>query len=209
MTGHNVIVGQHLLGIFKLVEWSASQHAKHWKKNPKTAARYWNYNEQRLNEATPYGIHPAWCVFSILQEPNPSIESFRCEGASALALHDLLEDTIITENEIREYLKRLHEKRLLHVDIDKVLYLVKAMTFQNAHDEQKQMVRRKPSEIHLLKLYDKTSNLQDSAQIYLKRSHEQREKHRKYIELLISVVKKLYGELNIVIIAEALLKKIE
>ncbi len=135
---------------------------------------------------TPYGIHPIWCAMTILSETSLPEELRMC-GAEALLLHDLLEDT---------------EALLPHGTSDRVKGLVEGMTFRSSSEEMERVWSR-GSEVLLLKLYDKVSNLLDGSWM----STDKRATYRAYVERLCDEVSPVYGkELNIVKIAKAVTK---
>lgn len=143
---------------------------------PSKAVRKWDGK-------TPYGVHPAWCAMSILQEAALP-EEIREVGAEALLFHDLLEDTTAalpegTGARVRE--------------------LVEGMTFTSS-DEEMEKVWERSAEIRLLKLYDKASNLLDGVWM----TPEKLERYRAYAHRLADDVESNYGLLNIVRIARAL-----
>lgn len=135
---------------------------------------------------TPYGIHPVWAAMTILHERALAPE-LRCKGAKALLYHDVLEDTTTC----------------LPKNISKdVRELVKGMTFDD-FQEEKVLIWQRSSEVRLLSLYEKTSNWLDGDWLY----PERRVVHREHLAKLAYDVEKNWGNLNIIIIARALLEK--
>jgi (p)ppGpp synthase/HD superfamily hydrolase len=192
------MVGKHLLGIFKLVSWAANRHASKWIGEPKKGARYWNYCENNPDGAIPYEVHSAWCTFSILQETQ-ILSEIRTNGAAALALHDILEDTDTSEDEVREYLCQLREQDLLVVNPDKVIKLIREMMFESS-EQQRQEIWNRSNEARLLKLYDKVSNLLDGAWMTPDKWNE----YAGFTQELADDVKTHFGDLNIVRMARAI-----
>lgn len=164
----------------KQIKFAITTHATHARKL-RNATRLWD-------KQTPYGVHPAWCAMTILQETDLPEETRR-NGYQALLLHDILEDTTAslpddTSSEVRA--------------------LVEGMTFEGI-DREREQVWSRGKEIILLKLYDKTSNLLEGKTMY----PDRKVLYVAYIRRLIEEVRKSYGELNIVTIAEALCSKHE
>lgn len=162
------------------ISFAITTHATHARKL-RNATRLWD-------KTTPYGVHPTWCAMTILQETNLE-DDIRLNGYQALLLHDILEDTTAslpedTPSEVRT--------------------LVEDMTFESI-DEERELVWSRGSEIALLKLYDKTSNLLEGRTMY----SDRRILYLEYTRQLIAEVRKAYGELNIVAIAEAICAKYE
>ncbi len=146
-------------------------------KSIKKSVRYWD-------KTTPYFIHPIWCAMTLLTETTlPLI--IRIRGASALLLHDVREDT---DAKLPSFLTR-EEK-----------HLVSDMTYSSSEEERKH-VWDKSKEVRLYKLYDKTSNLLDSAWM----TPEKEMWYRDYTKELIIDVEENYGLLNIVKIAKAVI----
>ncbi len=137
-------------------------------------------------EKTPYFAHPLWCAIMLwLDSALP--ESIRYPGAQALLFHDILEDT---------------SEQLPDDTSDEVRHLVQEMTYSGGFAEEKYAVLEKPPLIQLLKLYDKTATLYDGD---LKPGRLQ--EWTEFMEKLIETVDREYGELNIVLLAKALIKK--
>lgn len=132
-----------------------------------------------------YFTHPLWCSMMILLDTKLPNE-IRNDGALALLFHDVLEDTTAE----------------LPADLPKnIAALIRDLTYANFQEEVKQTLE-KPPLIQLLRLYDKTATLYDG-DLNPKRYQEWID----FMEKLIVVVKKEYGELNIVILAMALISK--
>ncbi len=134
-------------------------------------------------ETNPYFTHPLWCAMMLLLETRLP-ESIRLPGSEALLFHDVLEDT----------------SAKLPKDIsEEVKSIIQNMTFENFEDEVKETLKKPPKD-QLLKLYDKTATLYDGALM----------PHRypewiDFTEKLIETVEKEYGQLNIVLLARALI----
>lgn len=146
-------------------------------KKPKKTIRYWDGK-------TPYAIHPTWCAMTLLTETNLQ-EYIRFEGAQALLLHDILEDT---------------NAKLPDGISARVHHLVLEMTFESSAQEM-ELVWSRSDLCQLLKLYDKVSNLLDGAWM----SAEKRAKYVAYTKRLAAKVEATYGsDLNILRIAKAI-----
>jgi len=146
---------------------------------------------RRWDGKTPYSIHPIWCVMAILHETQLS-EEIRSEGAEALALHDVEEDTEIgLPSWIRE----------------KPRQYVKEMTFTSevgSTEIERKEIWNRPPVIRLLKLYDKTSNLLDGSWMPDEKWNNQ---YVPYVLELADDVEKHFGNLDIVKIARAIAKR--
>lgn len=131
---------------------------------------------------TPFAIHPVWCAMTILAETSLP-EDVRQNGALALLLHDVLEDTMAP----------LPSGLPPRVEV-----LVEEMTFESYEQEVENVWVR--SEIcHLLKLYDKVSNLLDANW-----RTDKRDQYVAYTLRLCEIVEQRWGALNIVRIARAI-----
>lgn len=136
---------------------------------------------------TPMAVHPTWCAMTILTEKGLP-EELRWRGAHALLLHDTLEDTTSA----------------LPADTpDDVQQLVGEMTFEGGSAEEYELLWERSDEAKLLKLYDKTSNLLDIFDM----SDVKRRNMIGHTERLVELVAEIYGELNIVAIAKAVLSE--
>lgn len=155
--------------------YTFQSHTNHATK-PSKAVRKWDGQ-------TPYGVHPIWCAMAILQEPMIA-EELRTSAALALAYHDLLEDTTV---------------QLPADTSQRVRDLVEHMTFTGMADEMAQ-IWSKTSEIWLLKLYDKVSNLLDGQWM----TSEKAATYKAYTLELADRVEANFGTLNIVKIARAI-----
>ena len=164
----------------KLIRFVFVTHAEK-PRQLRNATRLWD-------NRTPFGVHPCWCAMCILQETTLP-EEIRQNGYQALLLHDVLEDTTgdLPEETTPEVRK-----------------LVDDMTFEGI-DQEREQVWSKGKEVILLKLYDKCSNLLEGRTMYPNR----RVLYLAYIRKLVADVRKNYGELNIVAIAESLCDKYE
>jgi len=143
---------------------------------PSKAVRKWDGR-------TPYYIHPIWCAATLATETTLD-EITREEGVQALLYHDILEDTTTLPEELSERVK----------------YLVREMTFEGGSEQEMEGIWEKPTEIKLLKLYDKVSNLLDG--IWM--DTEKRKTYMEYTKRLCKEVEQNYGELNITRIARAI-----
>jgi (p)ppGpp synthase/HD superfamily hydrolase len=144
---------------------------------PDKAVRKWDGR-------TPYFAHPVWCATAILHEPALP-EALRQDGAQALALHDVLEDTTLR----------------LPKDISpRVRKLVEHMTFPGGSAQEMEEVWGKPPEVRLLKLYDKTCNMMDDRFL----PEERRRKGHAYVRKLAKDVDAHFPGTNIVKLARAL-----
>lgn len=150
---------------------------KDYAKKPSKAYRKWDGK-------TDYSIHPIWCAMTIAAETSLD-ELTRNEGVKALLYHDVLEDT--------NYLPNLEER---------IYYLVKEMTFEGGSKQEMMDIWNKPKEVRLYKIYDKVSNLMDASWM----SEEKRKEYEAYLEKLVIDVEKNYGELNITLMAKAIIK---
>lgn len=136
---------------------------------------------RKWDNKTPYFIHPIWCATMILHETTLP-EEIRKDGSQALLYHDVLEDT-------NEPLPAWLSPR--------VISLIRNMTFGLSEDEWLNLWG-KDKEIRLLKVYDKTSNILDGSWMAARR----RQKHIAHLKKLVADVRRNYGDLNILKIAE-------
>ncbi|MBI4256663.1 hypothetical protein HY626_01240 [Candidatus Uhrbacteria bacterium] len=136
-------------------------------------------------EKNPYITHTLWCSMMLLLETQLP-EEIREPGAIALLFHDVLEDT---SSPLPESLS------------PKSVQLINDMTYENFQEEVAAVLLKEP-EVQLLKLYDKVATLYDGAL----RSFRYPE-WLDFTEQLIERVQKNYGELNIVLLGKALVKK--
>ncbi len=149
-------------------------------KKPGNACRLWDGN-------TPFVFHPIWCAATIATEQNLPQE-IRQRGILVLLYHDVLEDTN------QELPKNLPS------DVKNCIY---AMTFENRSPSWED-IRCLSDEIKLYKLYDKTSNCMDP----LRLSQGDAAKRALMMEKLCDEVERIYGKLNITLIARAKLAEI-
>lgn len=137
---------------------------------------------RKWDGSSPYAIHPIWCAMTILTETSLS-EDLRRDGAQALLLHDVLEDTTATLPPVSE----------------RVRALVTEMTFKNSQEEM-ELIWTRSKECLLLKLYDKVSNLLDGSWMDARK----RAVYIAYTGRLMSEVERHYGtDLNILRMARA------
>ncbi|MES2223576.1 MAG: hypothetical protein V4469_01425 [Patescibacteria group bacterium] len=164
----------------KFIEYIKLQAEAHQEMALPTAKTHRKFPSQETN---PYFTHPLWCSMMILLDTKLP-ESIRIPGAEALLFHDVLEDTTAA----------------LPSDLsEEVVAMIKDMTFENFEIEVKETLQ-KPAKAQLLKLYDKTATLYDGALREFR--------YPEWIDFtnkLIETVEKEYGELNIVILAKALI----
>ena len=135
------------------------------------------------DRSTPYLVHPIWCAATLLQEQNLPLE-IRKTGFIALLWHDTLEDTTLP---------------LPSNTSDVVAQLVHHMTFENFEEERSKLWECS-TEVRLLKLYDKVSNLLDGN--WMKAA-----KWNIYVDHTLKLatdVEQNFGVLNIVKIARAI-----
>tara|TARA_Y100001970_G_C14086424_1_gene777576 strand:- start:269 stop:781 length:513 start_codon:yes stop_codon:yes gene_type:complete len=149
-----------------------------------TYARTEKKRFRKWDQSTPYAIHPLWCAMTILTETSLN-EGLRVDGAEALILHDTLEDTYAA---------------LPSGTSDRVAALVEAMTFDSA-EQERECIWQRSTEVQLLKLYDKVSNLLDGSWM----NQEKRRVYETYVERLCIEVEKTYGTLNITNIARSVI----
>lgn len=160
----------------RVVELSYEAHTRH-PRRPEMATRKWD-------RRTPYFAHPVWCATAILHEPALP-EKLRRDGAQALALHDVLEDTTLE----------------LPRDLSpRVRRLVELMTFPGGTAQEVVEVWSRPPEVRLLKLYDKTCNMMDDRFL----PAAKRRTSRAYVRKLAADVDARYPGTNIVKLARAL-----
>lgn len=138
---------------------------------------------RRANITTPYIIHPIWCAMTLLHETNLDLK-FKKKGYLALLYHDVLEDS--------------NKKIKLSKEVGE---LVENMTFDSFSVERAELWSKSP-EIKLLKLYDKVSNLMDGEWM----DETKMKLYLKHTKRLIKEIKEVYGDLNIVIIAQKIIK---
>jgi len=137
------------------------------------------------DKSTPYSIHPIWTAMTILTETNLP-EAIRTDGAEALLLHDILEDTTSDIPECSQEVRRLVEE----------------LTFEPSEDSMELIFKRSDT-AQLLKLYDKVSNFLDGSWM----SPEKKAKSLADIKRLADNAKATFGNLNIVAMADALSKE--
>lgn len=143
---------------------------------------------RRHDVVTPYFVHPAWTAFTIMQEPELSLE-VRWLGFRVLTLHDVEEDTTF---ELPSWVP------------EKVREYVKLMSFESSQAEMEDVWFR-PEVIRLFKLYDKVSNLLDGTWMD-SREVGYRERYEQHALKLADDVEINFGELNICRTARAICK---
>ncbi len=140
---------------------------------------------RKFDGVTPFWVHPSWCATTLLAEESMP-EELRMRGAHALLLHDVVEDTTLP----------------LPTDTPtEVVALVGDMTYAGGFAEECVKVWGHSTEVRLLKLYDKASNMMSDSCL----KPERRQETRDYVARLCDDVERNYGSLNIVKIVRALL----
>lgn len=163
------------MNLEEAIQFAFQAHWDHPTK-PAKAVRKWDGK-------TPYAIHPTWCAMTLLTETTLP-EALRMEGAEALLLHDVLEDTTCD---------------LPQETAPRVRALVEEMTFASFAAEMEEVWSRS-QECLLLKLYDKVSNLLDGAWM----GQEKRAQYVAYTRRIAAEVERIYGsQLNILAITRA------
>lgn len=145
----------------------------------KRRVRYWD-------KQTPHGVHPLWCAATLLSETKLP-ELIRENGAQALLLHDIIEDTTA---ELPEDCPNLVKR------------LVEELTAPNS-ELAWEKIKTASNEAKLLRLYDMTSNMLDASWLSAEKRRDRIEK----IQTLITLAKENYGDLNITTIAAAICEK--
>lgn len=148
-------------------------------------ARKHDMRVRRWDKKTPYSIHPIWCGMTIQAEQKLSVKT-RNIGAQALFLHDIKEDT---KEKLPKYIG------------EEVRELVQEMTFKSINQEMRE-IWSKNDLVILLKLYDKVSNLLD----YFSHVPGREKVHCNYVTKLADFVEGRFGNLNIVVMARAIVK---
>lgn len=145
-------------------------------------------NSVRLwDKQTPYSIHPIWCATTLLTETSLD-ENIRVDGALALLYHDILEDT---------------SAKLPKGLPNKVVHLVREMTFTGGFAEELISLPQKELPVQLYKLFDKTSNLLDVAWM----DNSLYRQYFNFTQSLCDRVENGLGKLNIVRICRSLPEK--
>ena len=137
---------------------------------------------RRWDARTPYGIHPVWCAMMFLTETTLP-EDVRDDGALALLLHDVLEDT---------------QAPLPSRLPPRVEALVEEKTFAS-FEEEHELIWGRSELCRLLTTYDKVSNLLDANW-----RTNKRDLYVAYTLRLADEAEKRWGTLNIVRIARAI-----
>ncbi len=145
-------------------------------------------SSQHYDLKAPAWMHSVWCATMIMHEiallTSGEIRSY----SLVLLYHDILEDTVAgLPNWIND---------------QKIIDLLKHMTFSGGSKQEMQEIWDKPKEVRLMKLFDKVSNLLDGAWM----NEEKATAYKEYVHRLADDVEKNYGELNIVRIARTLTK---
>ena len=148
-------------------------------RTPSKAHRKWD-------GSTPYALHPLWCATTLATETTLD-EQTRTDGFLALLYHDVLEDTTLP---------------LPTGFSQRVQGLIAGMTFYGGSAEEEEHLWERHTEIRLLKLYDKVSNLLDGSWM----TTERKERYERHTRRLLDDVLEYYGELNITRIAQAVLE---
>ncbi len=158
--------------------FAARAHTEHAKPGAKP------YRLFKSGEKVPYYGHTLWCAMMLLMEAQLPA-AIREPGATALVLHDIIEDTELPLPE-----DVTAEERAL----------VEGMTYHGGFDEEKTAVLQKPPLIKLLKLYDKTASMYDGCL-----SPRRYAEWTAFTERLADDVEKEYGALNVLPLARALI----
>ncbi len=173
--------------LLEYIELVAEAHQEHPNQHGKTMRKL------PSGEENPYLMHPLWCSVMILAEPKLP-KNIREKGALALLFHDVVEDTLTPlPKDLPENVKRLIENMTVP-KLPEYNY--------SSWDLEKQTILKKPIELQLLKLFDKTATLYDMV-LQERRFPEWMD----IVEKLASNVEKEYGSLNIVTLARALVTK--
>ncbi len=162
------------------IAYAARAHANHSRPGAKTHRLF------KSGEKVPYYGHTLWCAMMLMME-SAIPATIREPGATALLLHDVLEDTTVPLPE-----DVTPEERALVDD----------MTYHGGFDEEKTAVLSKSPFIKLLKLYDKTATMYDGC-LGPRRFVE----WTAFTECLAADVEKEYGALNILPLARNLIAK--
>lgn len=166
----------------QVLQYAIEAHAAH-SKAPYKSVRKWD-------QQTPYWMHPTWCAMTILTESTLSYET-RQQGALALLLHDVLEDTT-----------QPVPTHLVGPDVEA---LVNDLTSFVEFAEKKRNLWTKTPLVRLLKLYDQTSNLLDGAWMPV----EKRRAIAEFVAQLADDAEQNFGPLNIIRIARTTLASVQ
>lgn len=141
---------------------------------------------RKFDGQTPSYTHLLWSATAILTETSLD-NQLRADGSQALLYHDILKDTTVN---LPDWLSEQVKTYIHH------------MTFVGGSKQEMSDIWIKPKEIKLFKLYDKVHNLLDGSWM----EEEKRQQYEEYTGKLVRHVTKHYGELNIMKIAEGILK---
>ena len=141
----------------------------------------------KWSEWVPYASHPLWAATTCLQD-HKLPDEIRARVATALVIHDLIEDT---DQPIPPWIDEATKD------------LVTDLTCPGGTDEEVVAVWSMSTEVRLARLYDKTSNLADGVWM----DDSKREMYEDYVLDLADDVEANYGSLNIVIFARALVSE--
>jgi hypothetical protein len=155
----------------------------HYPVKPKKAFRQWD-------RKTPYSLHPIWCAATIETETTLP-EELRRQGSQALLYHDVLEDTT---QPIPPWIDT-PTKELIH-----------GMTFYGGLQEELEKVWQRSTEVILLKLYDKVSNLLDGTWMKDRAGNYEAVYHG-YTWNLLEATEDYYSGLNITRMARGVLSE--
>jgi hypothetical protein len=143
------------------------------------------------DKTTPYYTHPIACAYMVMEDNNSPFLDFNTRYTLALTLlcHDVLEDTYITELELKIELDKILLNDSL---VNKVISLTTMCTIDknmNSMDEFKELKNNKnkyPEEFWYIKTIDKWFNLFGSKDYFLKKGTL-----LKYIDFLVFLVSQL------------------
>jgi len=102
----------------------------------------------RKSDGSPYIVHPYMCALKLMQ--------YDCseEVVAAALTHDVLEDTAITEDELRLILGNAVVDIVTHVSEDK------RKEWEARKEDYVEMVRNAPLEVKLVSIVDKIHNME-------------------------------------------------
>ncbi len=163
-------------GLIEHIRFIADAHQNH-ALSEKKAVRLWDGE-------SPYFMHPVWCAATLATETTLPKE-IREKGMIALLYHDVPEDTTVVLPDT--------------VPLE-IMQLIDGLTFDGFYQEVEEIWKR-PPEVRLLKLYDKVSNLLDGSWM----PEEILSLYLSFTQQLVDDVRNHFGELNIILMASAIL----